>query len=124
VTRSSPRSSASQHRSGEFISPGSRHAIPMTATGVTLALSNVPDPSLPLHKFLSLLHTLSQGFLGQGFEKYNRILLCELETLACHGYADPRVLPSREAVVSVVVVSNRVAGAKPVNQSREDWRQH
>jgi len=84
----------------------------MTATGVTLALSNVPDPSLPLHKFLSLLHTLSQGFLGQGFEKYNRILLCELETLACHGYADPRVLPSREAVVSVVVVSNRVAGAK------------
>jgi hypothetical protein len=62
---------------------------------------------LPIHKFLSLLHTLSQGF-----EKYNRIFLCELATLACHGAADPKVLPSREAVVSVVVVSNRVAGAK------------
>jgi hypothetical protein len=54
-----------------------------------------------------LLHTLSQGF-----EKYNQIFLCELASLACHGAADPKVWPSREAVVSVVVVSNRVAGAK------------
>ncbi len=35
VIRSSPRSSASHNESGESMPPGSRHAIPTTATGVT-----------------------------------------------------------------------------------------
>jgi hypothetical protein len=38
--------------------PGSRHAIPMTATGVKPALSTVLHLSLPTHKFLSLLLAL------------------------------------------------------------------
>ena len=35
VTRSSPRSNASHNMSGESMPPGSRQAIPMTATGIT-----------------------------------------------------------------------------------------
>ncbi len=41
----------------ELMPSGSRHAIPMTATGVTLALPTVPDPSLSIHRFLALLHS-------------------------------------------------------------------
>lgn len=47
VTRSSPRSNASHNRSGESMPPGSRHPIPMTATGVTRVLSTVFVLSLP-----------------------------------------------------------------------------
>ena len=43
-TRSSPRSNAPQRRSGESIPPGSRQAIPMTATGVTGPARNARSP--------------------------------------------------------------------------------
>ena len=47
MTRSSPRSNASHNWSGESMPPGSRHAMPMTATGVTCASSTAGSPLLP-----------------------------------------------------------------------------
>ena len=47
VTRSSPRSNASHNRSGESMPPGSRHAMPMTATGLHTCLAHGRIPAFP-----------------------------------------------------------------------------
>jgi trehalose-6-phosphate synthase len=96
--------------------PGSRHAIPMTATGVTLALAIVPHRSLPSHKFLSLLRASRNmpDFSVRAHDSKARLWSCGSQKFDpfCKN-VDTRVqLPSRGTVVSVVVVSNRVAGPK------------